>query len=120
MKHTTSELKEKCPAFQHTCPYAKLSVEDFKNCPAFTDGCPFKKAENMADLYDLLSKIPHPSEKYITDAFKKIHTVSVNKKYVFGNCPVFHDENEKPSCPFKSVQSEGRYLVQPANDVMQA
>jgi hypothetical protein len=63
--------------------------------------------------------VPHPQGGNILDALKKIHTVSANEKSVFGDCPIFHDENGKSSCPFKSVQYEGKHLVQPVNQVVQ-
>ena len=123
MKFDVAEIKQKCPAFQQACPYAKICDEDDKNSAAFSNGCPFKQAKHLADVYDLLSKISaHDSPEFNTlEAFKKIHTVSVEEGLtIAGNCPVFHDENGKRSCPFKSVRNEGKHLVQPVSDVVQA
>ena len=121
MKCPISETKQRCGAFKETCPYAKLCDENVKNCPAFNEGCPFKNAQDLAQVHGLLSKIPvsHSQGRKVLDIFKKIHTVSANEKSVLGKCPVFHDENGKPCCPFKSVQSEGKHLVQPVTDVLE-
>ena len=121
IKFDVSEIKQRCHAFKETCPFSKLGNEDVKNCPKFIDGCPFKNAKNLAEVYDLLAKIPvpHPQGVNILDALKKIHTVSINEKSVFGKCPVFHDETGKPACIFKSVQNEGKHLVLPVKQVVQ-
>lgn len=121
MKFDVSEIKQKCPAFEEVCPYAKVRDEDVKNSAAFSNGCPFKNAKNLADVYDILSEIPvHDSLWYNTlEAFTKIHSVSVKEESIAGHCPVFHDENGKPSCPFKSVRNEGKHLVRPFNNVVQ-
>ena len=118
----TSENQERLNhAFKETCPFAKLGNEDVKNCRKFIDGCPFKNANNLAEVYDLLAKIPLPHTQggNILDTLKNIHIVSANEESVFGECPVFHDEPGKLACPFKSVQNEGKHLVQPVKQVVQ-
>ena len=119
-------LQDQCPAFKDGCPFSKLEDKDMKDsiekCPEFKNGCPFKDAENLAEVYEKLSHVPHSagheselSGQKLTDMFKKMHDTSESLEEKLGDCPVFHKEE---GCPFKSVRSEeGKHLVEPVESV---
>ena len=112
MKFDLSEIKEK--AFQEACiprslflrwicdeesrilqHSVMLPIQERKN----PDGCLRYSFRNSSLIHHGIIPWRH--------AFKKIHSVSVKEENIGGNCPVFHDENGKPSCPFKSVRNKG-------------
>ena len=122
----TPEIKQKCPAFQEGCPFAKAEekqlVETIEKCPEFKSGCPFKDANSLAEVYEKLSHVPHSagheselSGQKLIEMFKKMHDTSECLEEKLGDCPVFHKEQ---GCPFKSVQNEeGKHLVEPVETV---
>ena len=122
----TSDLEQKCPAFQEGCPFAKVVdkqlMQTIEKCPQFQNGCPFKDAKSLADVYEELSHVPHSagheselSGKMMSEMFKKMHDTSECLEEKIGDCPVFHKDQ---GCPFKSVRSEeGKPLVEPVESV---
>ena len=115
-----SKLKEKCPAFKEGCPFAsvddKALVEDIKKCPEFKEGCAFKDAKSVDEIYNQLSKMPSGDEnghhkEALLKTMKVIHSVGQEKA---DECPVL----QKEGCPFKSVVSNGKQLVEPAEAVL--
>ena len=122
----TSDIKEKCPAFQEGCPFAKVEetqlIATIEKCPEFKNGCPFKDAKSLAEVSEKLSHVPHSagheselSGQKLIEMFKKMHDTSESLEEKLGDCPVFHKDQ---GCPFKSVRSEeGKHLVEPVDSV---
>ena len=117
-----SELKEKCPAFKEGCPFAKMDnealLEEIKKCPEFKDGCAFKEAKTIGEIHSKLSQMPSSDKdshhkEALVKTMKVIHSVGNEKA---DECPVI----QKEGCPFKSVESEGKPLVEPAEAVLPA
>ena len=117
-----SNLKEKCPAFKEGCPFASMDdkalSEEIKKCPEFKEGCAFKDAKSVEEIYDQLSKMPSGDEhshhkEALLKTMKVIHSVGQEKA---DECPVL----QKEGCPFKSVESDGKPLVEPAEAVLPA
>ena len=120
MSSDISKLKEKCPAFKEGCPYAsvddKALLEEVKKCPEFKEGCAFKDAKSVDEVYNQLSKMPSGDEnghhkEALLKTMKVIHSVGQEKA---DECPVL----QKEGCPFKSVESNGKQLVEPAEAVL--
>ena len=124
VKVEVSNVKETCPAFKNGCPFAKMADEEFKvaikKCPEFSQGCPFQEIQNMADMYDFLSKIPDPHSpaKNLMKTFQGIHAVYSDQKTALGDCRVFQNVDGEISCPFKSVRSNKKHLVEPVTNVV--
>ncbi|XP_028398203.1 uncharacterized protein LOC114521842 [Dendronephthya gigantea] len=122
----TTHLQQHCPAFKDGCPFSKLEDKDMKEaiakCPEFQNGCPFKDAKSFAEVYEILSHVPHSaghenelSGKKMIEMFMKMHDTSECLEEKLGDCPVFHKDQ---GCPFKSVRTEdGKHLVEPVNSV---
>ena len=117
-----SKLKEKCPAFKEGCPFAKVDnealLEEIKKCPEFKDGCAFKDTKSVEEIHSKLSQMPSSDKdghhkEAVVQAMKVIHSVGNEKA---DECPVLQNEG----CPFKDVESEGKPLVEPAEDVLPA
>lgn len=96
--------------------------EALKNCPEFLKGCPFKNVRSLDEVYDMLSKVPHAagheeqlSGAKLVEMLKKMHSESQALEEKLGDCPVFH---KSEGCPFKSVRSEGKHLVEPVSTVV--
>lgn len=108
-------MKETCPVFDDGCPFAKISQEDtgkeYEKCPQFKNGCPFKDVKSMADIHNKLEEIPvfenggHANS--LLEMLKNIHDISRDLKNEVGDCPVFES-----GCPFKTVCSDGKPLVE--------
>ena len=117
-----SKLKEKCPAFKEGCPFAKMDDENLlkviKKCPEFKEGCAFKDAKTVEEINNKLSEVPsgdkdcHHKEA-VMETMKIIHNVCHEKA---GECPVL----QKEGCPFKSVESGEKPLVDAAESVLPA
>ena len=117
-----SKLKEKCPAFKEGCPFAKMDnealLEEIKKCPEFKEGCAFKDAKSVDEIYSKLSEMPSSDKdcnhkEALVQTMKVIHSIGHEKA---DECPVL----QKEGCPFKSVESDGKPLVEPAEDVLPA
>ena len=116
-----TKLKEQCPAFKEGCPFAEISndllFKEIKNCPEFKDGCAFKDAKSVEDIQMKLAEIPNTGEKachhreVLLETMKLIHGLKYSKT---SDCPVF----QKDGCPFKSAESGGHPLVEPAVAVL--
>lgn len=115
-----SELKEKCPAFKEGCPFAKMDnealLEEIKKCPEFKEGCAFKDAKSVEEIFSKLSEMPSSDKdshhkEAMMQTMKVIHSIGNEKA---DECPVL----QKEGCPFKSVKSEGKPLVEPAESVL--
>ena len=120
----TAQVQEHCPAFKDGCPFAKTDekvlTEAIEKCPEFKNGCPFKGAKSLAEVYEKLSHVPHAghvkevSGQNLVEMLKKMHSTSECLEKKLGDCPVFHKDD---GCPFKSVRSEGKHLVDPVDSV---
>ena len=117
-----SDLKEKCPAFKEGCPFAKMDsealLEEIKKCPEFKDGCAFKDFKTIEEIYSKLSQMPSSDKdchhkEALVKTMKVIHKVGHEKA---DECPVL----QKEGCPFKSVESDGKPLVEPPEAVLPA
>ena len=117
-----SKLKEKCPAFKDGCPFAKMEndalLEEIKKCPEFKEGCAFKDAKSIEGIHSKLSQMPSSDKdchhkEALMKTMKVIHSVGQEKA---DECPVL----QKEGCPFKSVESEGKPLISPAEAVLPA
>lgn len=123
----TAQIQKQCPAFKESCPFSKVAEKDLaaaiEKCPEFKKGCPFKDAKSLGDVYKKLEHVPHAgheeeiSGKKLVEVLKIMHNTSECLEKDLGNCPVFH-KNE--GCPFKSVRSEGKHLVDPVDSVVHA
>ncbi|XP_046846216.1 uncharacterized protein LOC124439953 [Xenia sp. Carnegie-2017] len=125
-KVDAQDLEKQCPAFTDGCPFIKVEdtamKEALKNCPEFLKGCPFKNVRSLDEVYDMLSKVPHAagheeqlSGAKLVEMLKKMHSESQALEEKLGDCPVFH---KSEGCPFKSVRSEGKHLVEPVSTVV--
>ena len=120
---TTSDiikLKEKCPAFKEGCPFAKMDnealLEEIKKCPEFKEGCAFKDAKSVEEIYSKMSQMPSSDKdchhrEALMQTMKVIHSVGHEKA---DECPVL----QKEGCPFKTVESEGKPLINPPEAVL--
>ena len=117
-----SRLKDKCPAFKEGCPFAKVDnealLEEIKKCPEFKEGCAFKDAKSVGEISNKLSQMPSTDDhghhkEALLKTMKVIHSVSQEKA---DECPVL----QKEGCPFKSVKTDGKPLVEPAEAVLPA
>ena len=115
-----SKLKEKCPAFKEGCPFAKKDnealLEEIKKCPEFKEGCAFKDAKTIEEIHSKLSQMPSSNndchhKEALMETMKVIHSVGHEKA---DECPVL----QKEGCPFKTVESEGKPLISPAESVL--
>jgi len=116
-----SKLKEKCPAFKEWCPFAKIDnealLEEIKKCPEFKKGCAFKDAKSVEEIYSKLSEMSssdkncHHKEALMQQTMKIIHSIGHEKA---DECLVF----KKEGCPFTSVDSEGKALINPPEAVI--
>ena len=115
-----SKLKEKCPAFKEGCPFAKMDdknlLKEIKKCPEFKEGCAFKDAKTVEEINNKLSEMPSGDKdcchkEALMETMKIIHSVGHEKA---GECPVL----QKEGCPFKSVESGGKPLVDPPEAVL--
>jgi len=106
-------------SFKDGCPYAAQlgddpSMKEFLKCPKFQNkNCPFKNATTMRELCEEMSKISVDTPDHqlaLQVVFKAIHAASKSVEAEMGNCPAF---KTSASCPFKSVKSNGRPLVEP-------
>jgi len=83
------------------CPYPnKLAEEpimkEFMKCPEFQNNCPFKKATNIREMFEVMSKIPAftpDHQKWLIEMFKALHSASKG----LGECPVFKTSAGCPS-----------------------
>ena len=115
-----SKLKEKCPAFKEGCPFAKMDnealLEEIKKCPEFKEGCAFKDAKSVEEIHSKLSQMPsgekdcHHKEA-LMQTMKVIHSVGHQKA---DGCPLL----QKDGCPFKSVESDGKAIINPPESVL--
>lgn len=120
----TTKIQQQCPAFKEGCPFAKAQekvlTEAIEKCPEFKNGCPFKDAKSLGEVYEKLSHVPHAghaqemSGQKLVEMLKKMHSTSECLEKKLGDCPVFHKDD---GCPFKSVRSEGKHLVDPVDSV---
>ena len=120
----TAHIQQHCPAFKNGCPYAKadekILIEAIEKCPEFKNGCLFKDAKSLAEVYVKLSYVPHAghsnevSGQKLVEMLKQMHSTSECLEKKIGDCPVFHKDD---GCPFKSVRSEGKHLVDPVDSV---
>ena len=115
-----SKLKEKCPAFKEGCPFAKMDnealLEEIKKCPEFKEGCAFKDAKSVEEIYSKLSQMPSSGKdchhkEALMQTMKIIHSIGHEKA---DECPLL----KKEGCPFKSVESEGKLLIDPPETVL--
>ena len=89
-------------------------MKEFMKCPEFKNNCPFKKAKNIREMFEEMSKIPAftpDHQKWLIEMFKALHSASKG----LGECPVF---KTSAGCPFKSVKKDGKPLVEPADSVL--
>ena len=105
--------------FKDGCPHATKSADDpdkkeFPKCPKFQNkNCPFKKATTIKELGEEMSRIPGDTpdlELASQVEFKAIHAASKRLEAGIGECPTF---KTRAGCPFKSVKSNGKRLVEP-------
>lgn len=131
-----AQVVEGCPAFTQGCPFADdatnlsamkiiQSLGETKIaslCPAFTDGCCFKDSDSVESLYVRLSEMPSSHQvgadtqaaEVVKQTLQMIHRQSsILKAKLDKTCPVF-----ATSCPFKTVTSEGKPLVQELDSVI--
>ena len=117
-----SKLKEKCPAFKEGCPFAKMDnealLEEIKKCPEFKEGCAFKDGKSVEEIFSKLSEMPSSDKdchhkEALMQTMKVIHSIGHEKA---DECPVL----QKEGCPFKSVESEGKPLINPPQAVLPA
>ena len=115
-----SKLKEKCPAFKEGCPFAKMDnealLEEIKKCPEFKEGCAFKDTKSVEEIYSKLSQMPSSDrdchhKEALMQTMKIIHSIGHEKA---DECPLL----KKEGCPFKSVESEGKLLINPPETVL--
>ena len=111
-------IKDYIP-FRVGCPYAaKLaddpSMKEFLKCPKFQNkNCPFKNATTIKELCEEMSKISVDTpdhQQALQVVFKAIHAASKSLEAEMGECPAFQTST---GCPFKSVKSNGKPLVEP-------
>ena len=111
-------IKDYIP-FKDGCPYAtKLaddpSMKEFLKCPKFQNkNCPFKNATTIKELCEEMSKISVDTpdhQQALQVVFKAIHAASKSLEAEMGECPAF---KTSAGCPFKSVKSNGKPLVEP-------
>ena len=89
-------------------------MKELMRCPEFKSNCPFKKAKNIREMFEVMSKIPvftPDHQKWLIEMFKALHSASKG----LGECPVF---KTSAGCPFKSVKRDGKPLVEPADSVL--
>ena len=115
-----SEIKVKCPAFKEGCPFAKMDnealLEEIKKCPEFKDGCAFKDAKTIEEIYSKLLQMPS-SDKDCHHKEALVKTIKVIHGHEKADkCPVL----QKEGCPFKSVESEGKPLVNTTETILPA
>ena len=77
-----------------------------------------KDAKSVEEIHSKLSQMPSSDmdchhKEALAQAMKVIHSVGNEKA---DECPVL----QKEGCPFKAVKSEGKPLVEPAEDVLPA
>ena len=116
-------IKDYIP-FKDGCPYAvKLadgpSMKEFLKCPKFQNkNCPVKNATTIKELCEEMSKIPADipdHQRALQVVFKAIHAASKSLEAGMGECPAF---KTSAGCPFKSVKSNGKPLVEPPEDAL--
>lgn len=93
-------------------------MKEFMKCPEFQNNCPFKKATNIREMFEEMSKIPAftpDQQKPLIEMFKALHSASKGLEEKYGKCPVF---KTNAGCPFKSVKRDGKPLVEPADSVL--
>ena len=119
MTTDVSKVQESCPAFQPSCPFAKIpgsSPGAFKNameCPKFKDGCAFEDCKSVSDIYLKLKEIPDLNEEQgshgeVLGSLKMLHDMCLELEKEMGECPVF---NTEMGCPFKTVCGDGKLMV---------
>ena len=105
--------------FKDGSPYAiKLAddpcMKEFLKCPKFQNkNCPFKNATTIKELCEEMSKISGDTPDHqlgLQVVFKAIHAASKSLEAEMGECPAF---KTSAGCPFKSVKSNGKPLVEP-------
>ena len=105
--------------FKDGCPCATKLADDpcmkeFLKCPKFQNKkCPFKNAATIKELCEEMSKISvdNPDHQLALQVvFKAIHAASKSLEAEMGECPAF---KTSAGCPFKSVKSNGKPLVEP-------
>ena len=93
-------------------------LEEIKKCPEFKKGtCVFKDAKSVEEIYSKLSEMPssdkncHHEEALMQQTMKIIHSIGHEKA---DECLVL----TKEGCPFTSVESEKKPLINPPEAVL--